>query len=77
MYNIAKYDEVQNKCFQEIKDVLGDDRTKAVSLHDLNNLSYLDLVIKETLRMFPSVPFIGRKLLEETKFGNNNIRPIL
>jgi len=56
---------VQQKCFQEIIDVLGDDRTRPVSLNKLNNLNYLELVIKETLRMFPSVPMIGRTLKEE------------
>lgn len=45
---------MQHKCFQEIRCVLGDDRTKSVSLNSLNNLTYLDLVIKETLRLFPS-----------------------
>lgn len=49
-YSVAKRPEVQRKCFQEIRDVLGDDPTKPVSMNDLNNLSYLDLVIKETLR---------------------------
>lgn len=69
MYSIAKNREVQHKCFQEIRDVIGDDRRRAVSLHSLNNLNYLDLVIKETLRLFPSVPIFGRQLQEETKLG--------
>ncbi|XP_037038601.1 cytochrome P450 4d1-like isoform X2 [Bradysia coprophila] len=73
LYNIAKYPEVQRKCFQEVREVLSDDRQQAVSLTLLNNLNYLDLVIKETLRLFPSVPFIGRKLREETEIGGYTI----
>lgn len=69
IYNIARYPDVQHKCFQEIRDVLGDDRRKPVSLTVLNKLSYLDLVIKETLRLFPSAPVVGRKLRKETQLG--------
>lgn len=69
LYCIAQNPDVQQKCFQEIRDVLGDDRTKPVTLNDLNNLNYLDLVIKETLRIFPSVPIIARTLHEEVVVG--------
>ncbi|KAG4065113.1 hypothetical protein HA402_007510 [Bradysia odoriphaga] len=69
LYCIAQYPEVQQKCFQEIRDVIGDDVTKPVTLNDLNNLNYFDLVIKETLRIFPSVPLIGRELQEEVVIG--------
>lgn len=69
LYCIAQNPDVQQKCFDEIKGVLGDDPTRPVTLSDLNNLSYLDLVIKETLRLFPSVPLIARTLQEEIVIG--------
>lgn len=68
-YCIAKHPEVQKRCFQEIRDVLGDDCTTPVTCNDLNNLTYLDLVIKEVLRLYPSVPLIGRNLTEEVTIG--------
>lgn len=73
MYNIAKHPDVQRKCFQEIREVLGDDNQTPVSLAVLNNLNYLDLVIKESLRMYPSVPFVGRKLREEIQLGKKKL----
>lgn len=33
-------------------------------------LVYMDQVIKETLRMYPSAPFILRKLQDDVKIGN-------
>ncbi|XP_028414063.1 cytochrome P450 4V2-like [Dendronephthya gigantea] len=35
----------------------------------LKDLSYLECVVKEGLRLFPSVPLFGRELTEECKFG--------
>lgn len=74
LYCIAQNPDVQQKCFQEIREVLGNDRIRPVSLNDLNNLNYLDLVIKESLRIFPSVPLVGRKLREEVVIGNEIYR---
>lgn len=65
LYNLAKYPDIQLNTFNEIRNVFGDDLKTEVSFESLNDLQYLDLVIKETLRLFPSVPFFGRKLHEE------------
>ncbi|KAG4074182.1 hypothetical protein HA402_016210 [Bradysia odoriphaga] len=68
-FALARYPDIQQKCFQEIRNVLGDNRS-ATSCNELNNLRYLDLVIKETLRLYPSVPLIARLLSEELTIGN-------
>lgn len=54
-YNIAKYPEIQQKIYEESKSVLGDDLMKPVTLLQLNELHYLELFIKENLRLYPSV----------------------
>jgi cytochrome P450 family 4 len=69
-YNIAKYPEVQQKVFEECRASLGDDLDAPVTMQDLSKLNYLELVIKESLRLFPPVPFFARKMSEEVMIGN-------
>jgi cytochrome P450 family 4 len=64
LYNLAKHPEVQKKAYGEVKNVIGDDLDTPVSIKLLNDLNYLELVIKETLRLYPSVPMYGRKIKE-------------
>ncbi|XP_028417566.1 cytochrome P450 4V2-like [Dendronephthya gigantea] len=40
-----------------------------INPEQLKDLTYLECVVKEGLRLFPSVPLFGRELTEECKFG--------
>ena len=74
MYNLANNPEAQQKVFDEIRHVIGDDPEKPVYQKDLNDLNYLDLCIKETLRLFPSVPFYGRKIPETIELSKRILK---
>lgn len=65
LYNLALHPEIQAKVFAEIQTEIGLGDVK-LSLQELNKLSYLELVIKESLRLFPSVPYFARRITEET-----------
>lgn len=67
LYMIAKYPEVQEKLNKEIHDILND---AELTFKSLNEFKYLDLVIKETLRLYPPAPVISRRLFEEVDFGD-------
>lgn len=76
LYLLSRNPHIQTKLFQEIREVFGDDRERSVTYRDLSNLKYLDLVIKETLRLYPSVPFIGRTIEEDTAIGQGRVMPV-
>lgn len=69
LYCIAKYPEVQEKLIKEIHEVMGEDKTTATTMQMLSDLSYMDLVVKEVQRMYPTVPLIGRRIEEDIEIS--------
>ncbi|XP_011362285.1 cytochrome P450 4V2 [Pteropus vampyrus] len=72
LYLLGSYPEVQKKLDDELDEVFGKSDRPATS-EDLKKLKYLDCVIKETLRLFPSVPIIVRNLNEDCEIAGFNI----
>lgn len=67
LHLIGVHPEIQARVQREIDDVLGPDLKRRVAFDDLGNMKYLDACLKETLRLYPSVPLIARQVTEETK----------
>lgn len=44
-------------------------KSALIKYGDLQHMHYLDRVIKETMRLFPIAPIIGRQVTEELKMG--------
>ncbi|XP_037041330.1 cytochrome P450 4d2-like [Bradysia coprophila] len=74
LYLISRHPDVQNKIFAEIQDVFGS-KTEKATYRKLQDLKYLDMVIKEALRIFPPVPIIGRKIEEDLQLHDGRIVP--
>jgi cytochrome P450 family 4 len=67
---LAQDRELQEKVYAEVVSVLeSDDPTMALEHSHLQEFKFMEMVIKETLRLYPTVPIIGRKLLEDTEIG--------
>lgn len=65
------HSEIQQKCYNEIRDVYGMDKNQCSTLNALNQLSYLELVIKESLRLYPSVPIISRIASDDVQLSKS------
>ncbi|XP_041976002.1 cytochrome P450 4C1-like [Aricia agestis] len=71
---LAKYPKIQEKAYQEILEVFqGSDRP--VVKEDLLKLKYVEMVIKESMRLYPPVPFIVRKIETELPLSSGKILP--
>ncbi|CAH1641556.1 unnamed protein product [Spodoptera littoralis] len=73
MLTIASYPDIQNRIYNEIQEVLPN-KDDDFSKQDLPKLVYLEAVIKETLRLYSSVPVIARKLEADVKLKNYTLR---
>ncbi|KAL7018883.1 hypothetical protein ACKWTF_010946 [Chironomus riparius] len=62
--------KIQERVFQEIDTIMCGDRDRAPTMSELHDMKYLECCIKEALRLYPSVPMIGRHLKEDIKIDN-------
>ncbi|XP_072763819.1 cytochrome P450 4C1-like isoform X2 [Anoplolepis gracilipes] len=71
IFMLANFPEIQEKVYQELWEIYGTKTPKSAPIRyeDLPNINYLDCIIKETMRIFPPVPLIGRHLTEDVKIG--------
>lgn len=68
LYLLSKHPEVQEKVVEELRGLFADDKSRAPTYKDLQDMKYLDMVIKESMRLFPPVPIYGRILEEDVEF---------
>ncbi|CAL1678466.1 unnamed protein product [Lasius platythorax] len=68
---LANFPDIQEKVYKELWEIYGTKVPKSapIKYEDLQHMNYLDRVIKETMRIFPAVPIIARRLSEDIKIG--------
>ncbi|KAG7190356.1 hypothetical protein KM043_006468 [Ampulex compressa] len=72
LFCLGSYPDVQEKVHQEIEEVFGDSKEQA-TLQQIHQLQYLGRVIKESLRLYTTVPIIGRQVEEEIVIGDYTV----
>jgi len=73
LHVISRHPKVQECVYEEILGVLGQDPNTPVTQSQLLDLKYLDCVIKETMRLYPPVPFLGRYIPKDLHVGDKTI----
>ncbi|XP_036333127.1 probable cytochrome P450 4e1 isoform X1 [Rhagoletis pomonella] len=73
IYSLSRHTQIQERAFQEQYAIFGNDLQRNPTYQELGEMKYLELILKETLRLYPSVPFIVRTLQEQTEIGGFQI----
>jgi cytochrome P450 len=68
---LGQHPEVEARLLAELREVLGG---RPPSLADLPNLKYTEMVIKESMRVFPAVWMLGYQAIADTTIGSYLIR---
>ena len=70
LHCISKHPEEQQKLFDEVDAIFGDS-DRPCTPQDVTELKYLECCVKEALRLYPSVPFVMRRLTEDVQIGEH------
>ncbi|XP_055525080.1 cytochrome P450 4c3-like isoform X2 [Wyeomyia smithii] len=65
--------EAQDRVFNEIDQIMVGDRDRIPTMQELSEMKYLECCIKETLRLYPSIPLIARRLTEDVQVHDYTI----
>ena len=67
---LSHHPEIQEKLFQEIQEIT--DGRDELTMDDFNKMNYMERVLKESLRIYPPVPYISRTITEDFEHGNSS-----
>ncbi|XP_011866381.1 PREDICTED: cytochrome P450 6k1-like isoform X2 [Vollenhovia emeryi] len=73
LYEIAMNPEIQDRLRKEILDAL-DETDGKITYDMIVSLPYLDMVVSETLRMYPPLPFLDRVTMDAYKLPNFDLK---
>ncbi|CAL1290717.1 unnamed protein product [Larinioides sclopetarius] len=71
-YLLALHPDIQNRAFETVRDVLQETEGE-VTYEALQDMNYLDNVVSETLRLYPSFSRLERVTEAEFKLGNTGV----
>jgi cytochrome P450 len=68
LYEVALHPEVQSRLYEETKEIFSDDMGRDVTKADLLRMTYLEMVINETMRLY-APPGIARQIHQDIITG--------
>lgn len=66
---LAMHPDVQDRLFEELRSVF-DSQNEETTYDHLQRLTYLDRILKEVMRLFPSAPLIARVTRADIPLSN-------
>ncbi|XP_074162512.1 ultra-long-chain fatty acid omega-hydroxylase [Sminthopsis crassicaudata] len=75
LFNLARHPEYQEKCREEIQEIMKGRDTDEIEWDDLAQMPFITMCIKESLRLFPPVTLISRRCTEDIKMPDGRIIP--
>uniref|UniRef100_A0A8C5W2K6 Cytochrome P450 family 4 subfamily F member 22 n=1 Tax=Microcebus murinus TaxID=30608 RepID=A0A8C5W2K6_MICMU len=75
LFNLAKYPEYQEKCREEVQEVMRGRELEELEWDDLTQLPFTTMCIKESLRQFPPVTLVSRRCTEDIKLPDGRVIP--
>ncbi|XP_015178741.1 PREDICTED: probable cytochrome P450 4aa1 [Polistes dominula] len=72
LFLLANHPEWQENCFEELKQIFEDCST-LTSVDSFKKMKYLEMCIKETLRLYPTVVTICRRLCKDTEIDGQTL----
>ncbi len=67
---LAEHPEVESRLFEELREVLAD---RSPAVEDLPQLRYTDMVVKESMRLYPPAWAFGREALADCEIGGYHV----
>uniref|UniRef100_A0A2K6GXV0 Cytochrome P450 family 4 subfamily F member 156, pseudo n=1 Tax=Propithecus coquereli TaxID=379532 RepID=A0A2K6GXV0_PROCO len=75
LYNLARHPEHQERCRQEVQELLRDREPKEIEWEDLAQLPFLTMCIKESLRLYPPSPTISHYCAQDVVLPDGRVIP--
>ena len=72
---LGQHKDVQQRVYEEIKSLVDASGGEPLSTADFNSMNYTDRVIRESMRLYPPVPFISRDLTEDVQLASGHTVP--
>ncbi|XP_067138057.1 probable cytochrome P450 4p2, partial [Centruroides vittatus] len=75
LYFLGRFHEIQDKVYLELQSIYQHDKNRNITVNDLLKMTYLECVIKESIRIYPPFPVIARKNPYELKIDDYVLPP--